>query len=72
MGKFIKAFLLTLVVLVLASLVGVFYVGASVHHQDPLDLVTDLTSNKREIVWTFYSLGWIPRTRARANPGQTS
>lgn len=67
MGKFIKAFLLTLVVLVLASLVGVFYVGASVHHQDPLDLVTDLTSNKRDSL-DFLLIGVDSKDKSQGKP----
>lgn len=67
MGKFIKIFLLTLMVLVLAPLVGAFYAGTSVHHQDPPDLMTDLITNRRDNLGSLL-IGVSFKGRSQSNP----
>lgn len=57
MAKFFKAFFLTLLILVLLSGGLVFFVGAKVHDQDPLDLITDLTSGQDKDNLSFLLIG---------------
>lgn len=65
MGKFLKAFLLTVVCLILLSLVGVFYVGAKVHHQDPLDLVSDLSQERDSLDFLLFGVDSKDKTQGR-------